>query len=298
MEQNFRTVKMQYMPINHKILMYATRYVNAFDEIMSAPHIHPQYELIYVEKGKLRFLIEGQKVELEEGDILFLNSFVVHSNEPCERFSSVCLFHFSVEEALPGHETDDRIFTVNMSSKYFKMSHNKNEDECCILGRLITEAAAACADKSTGNDFIIQGILYQILGIFSKIGYLIFENSRPEKASQKAASKVNKVLEYIEEHFDEDITVEKAAELINVNPSYFCRIFKNATGNTFIHYINNYRIMQAKQRLLKPEATITEVMYEIGFSNYSYFNRVFKKYSGCSPTEYKQKYITEREKEE
>lgn len=285
MEQNNKALKLQYVPFNYKFSAFANE--NGA-ELKNGHHIHHQFEIVLIENGKMRFIIEGGQIDLAAGEAILINNYVVHSNFPIEPETSVAVFHFSEEDSSEADFSSKNHFFIGYNRKYVKLRLFGDSFEGRVFAKIAVDAIKT---KPKENELMIKGTFYQLFGILQQEGILRLENKTLEKTSNKAANKVNKVVEYIEEHFDEDITIESAAQLINVNPSYFCRIFKQAMGNTFIHYLNDYRIMQAKQRLLKPEASITEVMYETGFSNYSYFNRVFKQYSGCSPTDYKLKYI-------
>lgn len=292
MEQKNNGMKLQYVPFNYKFSAYA----NENDaEIRNGHHIHHQFEIDLVESGAIRLVVEGNQVDLFPGEAVLINNYVVHSNFPLKAQTRIAVFHFSIEESSEFDGASKNHFFIGYNQKFVKTKLFKSSSEGTALAKIAVDALSSNGKLTEGEELIVKGAFYQIFGIFQRERLLRIEPKAFEETSNKASNKVNKVIEYIEEHFDEDITIESAAGLINVNPSYFCRIFKQATGNTFIHYLNDYRIMQAKQRLLKPEASITEVMYETGFSNYSYFNRVFKQYSGYSPTDYKLKYIKEWE---
>ena len=93
---------------------------------------------------------------------------------------------------------------------------------------------------------------------------------------------------YIHEHEDEHISLEQVAKAVNTSSFYFCKLFKDATGINFTEYVSRSRIEKAKQRLLDPNARISEVAYEVGFQSLTHFNRVFKKVTGDSPTQYRE----------
>jgi AraC-like DNA-binding protein len=292
LEQNSKALKLQYVPFNYKFSAYS----NENDaEIRNGHHIHHQFEMVLVESGKIRFTVEGGQIDLSAGEVILINNYVVHSNYPLEAETKLVVFHFSDEDSSKSTSNYSNRFIIGYNRKFVKTKLFGDEEKGRTLARIVIDVLNSKHINSEGEELIVKGTFYQLFGILQNDGVLRLEAKQQEKAVNKAANKVNKVIEYIEEHFDEDITIESAAQIMNVNPSYFCRIFKQEMGNTFVHYLNDYRIMQAKQRLLKPEASITEVMYETGFSNYSYFNRVFKQYSGCSPTDYKLKYIKEWE---
>jgi YesN/AraC family two-component response regulator len=99
--------------------------------------------------------------------------------------------------------------------------------------------------------------------------------------------KILPALSYINENYQEDLTLEEVSELLSFDPSYFCRIFKQATGATFTEYLNFVRVCKAEKLLAKTQRSILEISEAVGFSSVSYFNRIFKRHRGCSPRGYR-----------
>jgi two-component system, response regulator YesN len=96
-----------------------------------------------------------------------------------------------------------------------------------------------------------------------------------------------KAKEYIDEHFAEAITLEEAAEHVGLSPYYFSKLFKDRFGITFIDYITEIRIKRAKELMENPDVSVKEVCYTVGYKDPNYFSRVFKKYTGLTPSEYR-----------
>lgn len=99
---------------------------------------------------------------------------------------------------------------------------------------------------------------------------------------------VSRAKEYIREHITEDLTLGEVARAVNTSASYFCRLFKKATGINYSQYLSRVRLERAKQLLVNPHLRVSEVAYEVGFQSLTHFNRVFKKLLGQSPTEYRE----------
>lgn len=102
---------------------------------------------------------------------------------------------------------------------------------------------------------------------------------------------LKEVEKYIIENLKEDIDMENTAKKFNISSSYFSRIFKDVLGYNFSDYINMIRIKKSKELLKEGILTIKEICYEVGYSDPNYFSKVFKKYEGVTPSEYKQKLI-------
>ena len=95
------------------------------------------------------------------------------------------------------------------------------------------------------------------------------------------------VVEYISEHFTEKIYIETLAEMINVSPDYFTKMFKDSIGKTPIDYINALRINKAMQLLAETEIPVNDISSSLGFSNPNYFHKIFKQYMVTSPLVYR-----------
>jgi len=98
---------------------------------------------------------------------------------------------------------------------------------------------------------------------------------------------ITRARNFIDQHFGEDLSLAQVAQAAGMCTFYFCKQFKKATGCSFTEYLNRIRIEHAREALLKPQARVSEVAYEVGFQSLTHFNRVFKKLAGESPTSYR-----------
>ena len=125
-------------------------------------------------------------------------------------------------------------------------------------------------------------------------------NSLLEEVSLRIASKVNnfnnkslklilrKAIDYIHEHYNEQVTLNEVAENIYVSTFYISRMFKKELGKSFIDYLNDVRIEKAKELLKDVKYKTYEVAELVGISDPHYFSKIFKKYSGMTPSEYRE----------
>jgi AraC-like DNA-binding protein/ligand-binding sensor protein len=98
---------------------------------------------------------------------------------------------------------------------------------------------------------------------------------------------ISKAKEYILEHQGEDLSLGQVARAVNTSTFYFCKVFKKSTGINFTDFVSRVRIEKAKNLALNPNLRISEIAFEVGFQSLTHFNRVFKKITGLSPTEYR-----------
>lgn len=95
------------------------------------------------------------------------------------------------------------------------------------------------------------------------------------------------VLDYLESHYHEDITLDLVAEKLDISGGYLSTYFKEKTGKNFIDYVHEVRINKAKELLLRSDMLIQEAASQVGYNNLNSFNRMFKKYTGSTPSEFR-----------
>ncbi len=93
--------------------------------------------------------------------------------------------------------------------------------------------------------------------------------------------------EYIHAHQSEDLSLAQVARAVNTSKYYFCKLFKKTTSINFTDYVSRVRIEKAKNLALNPNLRISEIAFEVGFQSLTHFNRVFKRITGMSPTQYR-----------
>ena len=100
---------------------------------------------------------------------------------------------------------------------------------------------------------------------------------------ERPASNIDRVIQYIDTHLSEKITLDQLSSLIFVSKSYLTKQFKQETGQTIIEYINSARVEAAKMLLVTTNKSVEEIAYEVGFESPKYFFRIFKAATGMTP---------------
>ena len=98
---------------------------------------------------------------------------------------------------------------------------------------------------------------------------------------------ISRAKKYIEEHQAQELSLGEVAKAVNTSTFYFCKMFRKATGLHFTDYVSRVRVEKAKNLLLNPNLRVSEVAFEVGFQSLTHFNRVFKRITGQSPTDYR-----------
>jgi len=103
----------------------------------------------------------------------------------------------------------------------------------------------------------------------------------------KDNDRINIVFNFVKANFKEEIKLQEISDLVSMTVPSFCRYFKKITNKTFTQFVNEYRLVHASKLLAEKPLSITEVCFESGFNNFSYFNKTFKKFTGQSPSKYR-----------
>lgn len=127
-------------------------------------------------------------------------------------------------------------------------------------------------------------ILAQLLEIADELEGRQKEH-RPEEKSGSSA--VDRALEYVEENYHEELTLQKVAEIVVISGGYLSTLFSQCVGEGFVDYLNRIRIEHACDYLKQKHFKNYEIAYKVGFRDEKYFTRVFKKVMGMTPSEYK-----------
>jgi AraC family transcriptional regulator len=98
---------------------------------------------------------------------------------------------------------------------------------------------------------------------------------------------LRKVEDYVHERFAEDISVEALAELVDLSPFHFSRVFKHATGMSPLQFVTRERITHAQQLIRETRRSLIDIGLEVGYTSPSYFTKVFRRVTGVTPTEFR-----------
>lgn len=244
-------------------------------------HYHEEIELHFVIKGKKRIVVDGTSYDAGEGDVIFINSGVPHTVYTLEAPLSTLLVQFKEKSFI---EPDDKQI-ISYTSKLKSISEVAIS---IIRDKELFDTAFAVLnemrEKDVAYNVFIRSEIYKMLGHLYKGRYLVAPDS--VKASREV-ERLLPVLTFINKRYNEDVTLEEVSAISDLDPSYFCRIFKRATGASFTEYLNFVRIANAEKLLADSHKSILEISELVGFSSVSYFNRIFKKYKNCSPRYYR-----------
>ena len=246
-----------------------------------ANHYHEEIELLIVKKGIFCVTVDGKNYSAGAGEVVFINSGVPHATHSIETPLQTGIIQFKESDFVDSENSQ----IINYSSKLKSLSE---EAVAVISDADFFNAAVKLTEEATAQraayDMFVRSEIYKLLGFLYRNKYLIDADGIK---NNRAAQKILPILSYINNNYHDDITLESASEMLSFDPSYFCRIFKQATGATFTEYLNFVRICKAERMLARSDVSVLEISEAVGFSSVSYFNRIFKKYKSCSPRFYR-----------
>ncbi|HBF86630.1 MAG TPA: hypothetical protein DDW54_03015 [Clostridiales bacterium] len=235
--------------------------------------VRHDYCIQFVVKGKGEYFVNNQLYELKKNTLFLLPKDKYHyyksdENDPYEYY----WIHFK------GLGFENFLKSINLSEEFpilFDV-YNPNIEKC--FKDLIE------IFQSGGNE-------YSNLLVMSKSYALLYEIATTVKDAKQTSLKtfnpsVNLAIDYIKEHFKENVTLDVLAEVAHVNKCYLVDIFKRSTGVSPIKYLIQYRISHACQ-LLKKNMTVTEICFESGFNELTNFLVRFKQFTGTTPSKYR-----------
>lgn len=250
-------------------------------------HWHTAVEIIMPLEDTYTVTIQQQDYVLQEGDIFVIPAGTVHSmSAPPTGARFVYIFELDMLSHLPGFN-----YILSLMSHPIHITYDDNpafyEEEAALM----MELAKHYWENAITKELNIYACLIRF---FAKIGEHTIDAIPPTaNSAAKTGPLVNRlslVMDYLDTHYSENITLEEAANIANFSKFYFTRLFKQYTNQTFYDYLSAKRIQAAEQMLIVPNLPITEISLKSGFASLSSFNRTFKRLKGCSPSEYRTLY--------
>lgn len=228
--------------------------------------------------------------QLQPGDVLLIWSSEMHSVESNPDNALLGIqFAPSLLSDLPEFASFSHLFR-----SYHLL--RQNDEQMVEIAEYIQYKFQQIAEiRSEKGSFYGVEMLINLYELFMHFGNHLQKILLPKDISNlqgntKTMDKINAACRYISENCDKDLTLDSVAESIGFSSCYFSRIFKQTIQRNFVEYLTLQRLKRAQSLLADSDNPITSIAMESGFKSISTFNRVFQKYKGCSPSEFKKHY--------
>ena len=250
-------------------------------------HFHSAYELVYIE-GATGTRHVGDHISTYEGsDLVFIGSNIPHLN-----------FDYGVK-------SDYKKVVVHIK-KDFLDKQIQETPELLNIQELFQRSICGIAfkgklKKQIGDQlFNFENLkpfnqflqLLEILQLLSETNdfELLHDQPYSKKYSDREQGRIREIYAFVDKNYHHKIELTEVASISNMTKQSFCRYFKNVTANTFIDFLNRYRISQSRRQLMSGKS-VSEACYSCGFESLSYFNRIFKKITNENPSDFRKRYI-------
>jgi YesN/AraC family two-component response regulator len=248
-------------------------------------HNHSPIEIIAVTKGILEAQIDQTQYSVKEGEIVLFNPYQLHSGIVKGKNSKYICLTFSYEKILnfPNSKINERISKLSNGVGYFDNFYSLDNEKTKILYNLMLSLHNSFCEKSVENECKTMSIIYEILSHLFSFHYQENTEKTPIKRNIKFLRDLSI---YLAENYAKQITTETVAKSLFLSVSWFSQLFSKHFGCSFTNYVCSYRIQRATQIPINSVSQISDIAEMVGFNDYCYFSRSFKKYVGISPSVY------------
>lgn len=259
-------------------------------------HFHDYFQIWYVSKGEFVHIVNSTPYTIKEGDLFVVAPFTLHSiNVPSDQAIEIMGCEFMptfINERFDDMSKDTTFFDTGYL-EHFLHTDCTAQSKISLdnitagrIGNLMLEMLGEYERRTPFFQIVLKAnlllmlsiIIRQVNGDVVKAGY---------EKSVKYRDIMTRVVDYIHRNVHEDIKLEQVCTMANMSKSTFCGLFKDWTGKTFNRYLIDLRILNAIMLLQRPVLSVTDVCYTTGFNELSYFCRIFKKYTGISPNQFR-----------
>lgn len=251
----------------------------------SAYHDHDFTEFTYILSGKGKYLVEGTVYDVEAGDIIMCNPGVKHQNilvnpkEPTvEFFAGFTNFHF---KNMPPNSI------ILKDGGYIMHTTAETKQE---ISKHCYEMIAENEASKVGKYFMLKTHLMQIMLLIMRDITEVKENNQKgcNFESYNKSYAVKKIINYLNENYENKISLDQIAHNMYLSPVYISKIFKEETGESPINYLIKIRLEKARDILMTSDSgSIKNIANSVGYDDVYHFSKLFKKYYGISPLYYK-----------
>lgn len=248
-------------------------------------HYHDFDKIIILIRGNVDYIIEGKSYHLNPYDIVLVNHHDIHrplidGASPYER-----IIVYLSPSFITSYKTKD----YDLSS-CFAQAKEKNSDvlrvrsmEKSHLFQIIRNLEYACTHTGYANDLYCQTLFLEFMIGLNRAS---LESHIEYVNTGTGNQKILKILEYIHQNLTSSLSVDELARTFYLSKYHMMRTFKQETGYTITSYINEKRLLLARE-MLRQGLPITQICYDCGFSNYSAFLRAYKKLFEEAPTAFR-----------
>jgi AraC-like DNA-binding protein/mannose-6-phosphate isomerase-like protein (cupin superfamily) len=286
-------------------------YIAEVQQTAIEEHSHEFFEMVYVRRGRGWHFIEGERYPIQAGDLYVISPGETHGYAPLEgetlQIVNILWMPSLVEDALRAaarsraRDASNRLSGARQLLYVEPMLRRETRftRRLHLAGRtalrvelLIDEMRREQTQAAAGCELLLRHFFCALLVLLSRAYDEQNEQLRmrseaaPRVSTQEAI--VARAIEYIEENHSSSLRVADVAAYVALSSSRLAHIFKQHTRRGINEYLHEYRIARACASLMESNLPVGEVAADVGYSDTRFFHRVFRRHTGCNPTQYRQ----------
>lgn len=248
-------------------------------------HYHPEIELVYINGGSGKRQVGSHVSYYNDGDLILIGSYLPHCGFTDEATGNMKETVIQMKPDFLGSAFFDLSEMTNIKNLFSqaKQGISFTGETKKTLGKRIE----ALSEQTQLERLLSMLSILNELELSKESTILNAEGHSMEMQMQDN-DRMNVVYNYVKDHFQENIALEKIAQLVAMTVPSFCRYFKKITNKTFTKFVNDYRLVHASKLLAEKQISISEICFESGFNNFGHFNKSFKDFTGKSASQYRQ----------
>lgn len=244
-------------------------------------HWHKEFEIVRILEGSFSLTLDNTEITAHAGESVFIPGGAVHGGIPMNCIYECLVFDLDI---LFLHGDSFRSYLKKIKHQEIVVHPLITSQVPSIfsaIGRLFTSFIS----QRPGFELLVLGSLFEVLGlIFAEKHYE--QNLSSDGAIYKRNKHLKSVLEYIENNYASNITLQQLSQIAGMSPKYFCRYFQAISHKTPMDYLNYYRIERSCSLLCTTDLPVTSIAYDCGFNDCSYYIKLFKRYKHITPKQY------------
>lgn len=273
---------------NPTLLFSGKYYMKSSNE----PHAHDSAEIACVLSGEQKFAIEDQVFDVSAGDIIILNPGVVHQTIVTNVEEPALVFFAGFTDFCFKNMPPNSI----MLPEGMHMLHTRGQVRQDVIGLCLNMVAERFTHQ-IGQYFMQKSYLIQLLMLIMRQVLAPLEHNQTSChfETYHKSYVVNEIRTYLNEHYTEKISLDLIAKNMYLSSAYISKIFKEETGEAPINYLIKLRLEKAREQLENhTESSVKAISTSVGYDDVYYFSKLFKKYYGKSPLNYRNEFRTEQ----
>ena len=251
------------------------------------PHRHDFFEVLYLSKGSGFHVIDGNKYDIQPPCVFFMSPGQAHKIEFSNDIEGF-IFIFTAEFYLINQSNQNRLiefpffFTIKQENRPLALD---SAEDVQFIESLFKKGIK---EIGKGQSFSID-LLRSVLDLILTSCAVLYKTDENQFSKGRGHIVVKKFFQLVEENYTKNLSVNEYADKLAITPNHLTQTVNQLTGKTSSQIIKSKQLLEIKRLLVHTNLSITEIAHRLNFSDQSYFTKFFKRETGISPVQYRNK---------